>query len=132
MFGINSAAAQFFYARTPETFKAMQHLVMALDDFTKSSGKKSWFGSGQDKTMRAIEKAAIHIGRTTAMHSDGVIVIAPQTSATEIHGELQERLDQFFEAFPNWIGARTSAMVIFAVDMSKGIVRTHVDMYSRI
>ncbi len=39
--------------------------------------------------------AGIHIGRTiTAMRSDGVI--APQTSATEIHRELQERLDQFF------------------------------------
>jgi len=41
MFRINSPAAQTFYSQTPETFKAIQHLVMAMDDFCQT--KKSWY-----------------------------------------------------------------------------------------
>lgn len=127
MFGINGAAAQSYYSQTPSTFKAMQHLVMAMDDFSRS-GKKSWFG--RDKTMQAMEKVALNIGRTiTAMRSD--CVIAPQASAAEIHRKLQERLREFFEAFPTWVGAQTAAMVLFADDVSMKIIQTHIDMFPR-
>jgi hypothetical protein len=111
MFGINSASAQSFYSQTPATFKAMQQLVIAVDDFSRS--------------MQLLEKIAVHIGRTiTAMRSDGVI--APDSSVADIHVELQERFCRFFEAFATKAGTQAAATVIFNDEVSRGIVETHV------
>jgi hypothetical protein len=116
MFGIKGVSARSFYSQTPETFKAMQHLVTVMDDFSKP--------------MQLLEKLADHIGRTiAAMRSDGVIT--PHSSAADIHVELQERFTRFFEAFPTRVGAQAAAAIIFNDEVSRGIVETYVDTYSR-
>lgn len=111
MFAINGASAQSVYSQTPETFKALQHLVTILDDL---------YG-----TMPLLDKLADHIGRTiAAMRSDGVIT--PHSSVADIHVELQERFTRFFEAFATRAGAHAAASVIFNDEISRGIVETHV------
>jgi hypothetical protein len=111
MFAINGASAQSLYSQSPETFKALQHLVTILDDL---------YG-----TMPLLDKLADHIGRTiAAMRSDGVIT--PNSSVADIHVELQERFTRFFEAFATRAGAHAAAAVIFNDEISRGIVETHV------
>ena len=111
MFVIKCASAQSFYSQTPETFKAMQHLIAVVDDISRP--------------MQLLEKLKDHIGRTiAAMRSDGVITA--QSSAADIHVELQERFTRFFEAFATRAGAQAAAAVIFDDEVSKGIVETCV------
>jgi hypothetical protein len=111
MSGIKNMSALSFYSKTPETFKAMQHLVTVMDDFPGP--------------MPLLEKLADHIGRTiAAMRTDGVIT--PHSSAADVHVELQERYTRFFEAFATRVGAQAAAAVIFNDEVSRGIVETHV------
>ncbi|AUT69221.1 hypothetical protein [Paraburkholderia hospita] len=111
MFGVKGVSVQSFYSQTPETFKAMQHLVAVMDDLSRP--------------MQLLENLADHIGRTiAAMRSDGIIT--PQSSAADIHFVLQERFTRFFEAFATRAGAQAAAAVIFNDEVSKGIVETYV------
>ncbi|MFM0079750.1 hypothetical protein P0D72_12820 [Paraburkholderia sediminicola] len=125
MFGINTAEAQSFYARTPKTFKAMQHLVMAMDDFAKSSGKKTWLG--KDKSLKSMEKIAVNIGITIwAMRTDALVV--PQSSVADVHRELREQISTFVKVFPRWADAYDVAVALFSANVALEIVRAHVEM----
>jgi hypothetical protein len=128
MFGINGAAAQGFCDRAPNTFKAMQHLVMAMDDVAKHAGKKTWFG--RDKTERVTTALTQNIGRTiSAMRSDGIV--AEAESAEDVRRQLQEQVTKFFEAFPTWVNAQIFATIFFSQDSSLEIVKDHVRAVSR-
>lgn len=128
MFGINGATAQGFYNKAPNTFKAMQHLIMAMDDVAKHVGKKTWFG--RDKTEQVAAALTQNIGITiTAMRSDGVV--AEVVSAEDVRRQLQEQLTKFFEAFPTWVNAQIFATIFFSQDSSLQIVKDHMRVLSR-
>jgi len=86
----------------PHTFEAMQHLVMAMDDYVKSMGKKTIFG--KDKAPAAYEKYLQHLQRTClALQRDGQV--SPSASSEEIILKLQSVIALFKRAFPNWPNA---------------------------
>jgi sugar/nucleoside kinase (ribokinase family) len=84
---------------TPHTFNALTKLVMAMADVTKSAGKRTFLGrdKGQEAYSRFLEalKKTLH-----AMVLDGVIREA--TPSEEVAKELEEKLEKFSMAFPNW------------------------------
>lgn len=128
MFGINGAVAQGFYDKAPNTFKVMQHLVMAMDDVAKHAGKKTWFG--RDKTEQVAAALAQNIERAiAAMRSDGII--AELVSAEDVRHQLQEQLAKFFEAFPTWVNAQIFATIFFSQDSSLQIVKDHMRALNR-
>lgn len=123
MFGINGVAAQALYERAPSTFKAMQHLVMAMDDVAKWTGKKTWFG--RDKTEQMIAVLAQRIGETiSAMRDDGTI--EEGNSAEDVRLKLHEQLSQFFEAFPSWMQAQIFSTIFFSQNDSLEIIRIKI------
>ncbi|MFC0127960.1 hypothetical protein [Ralstonia solanacearum] len=119
MLGINGEAAQDFYSRAPQTFRAMQHLVMALDDCAKNVGKKTWFG--RDKTQDALVALGLNMARTiTAMRADGVLFAS--SPASDVHSALRNQVFQFFEVAPTWTRAASFAAAFFADKSSMDIV----------
>jgi len=125
MLGNNDAVAEDIYSRTPQTFKALQNLVVAMDDFQNKFGKKTWFFS--DNSPEAFTMLPTNIARTiNAMRADGVI--SRKTPAEEIDTLLKAQLDRFFEAFPMWTTARIFSDVSFAEKSFMGIIKEYVDM----
>ena len=126
MFGFNDSVAQGMYSTAPQSFKALQNLVMAMDDFQKKAGKKTLFG--KDKSQELLVMVTVNIGRTiTAMRADGII--SPKSSAEEVHRLAKAQLDRFFEAFPMWTMAMVFSEIFFSDQMSIDVVKTHVEMY---
>lgn len=123
MFGINDGAARAFHQRSPATFEAMQHLVMALDDCAKNLGRKTLFG--RDKSQEYLAKLALQMGRTiVAMRADRLLDSFTEPQA--IHELLQTQLNSFFEAFPTWLNAKAFAQAFFTDRMSLSIIEAHV------
>ncbi|NKA35762.1 hypothetical protein GO300_03827 [Ralstonia solanacearum] len=123
MFGINGVAAQAFWDSKPETFKAMQHLVMALDDCAKYVGKRTFLG--QDKTQEYLAKLALQMSRTiVAMRADGLLT--PFAEPQSIHQDLQDQLAQFFEVCPTWVRAMAFSVAFFNESMSLEIIKVQV------
>jgi len=122
MFGINGSEAREMALRTPETFKAMQNFVMALDDCAKNLGRKTLFGRNKDQEYLA--KLALEMGRTiVAMRVDRLV--EPFTEPQAIHELLQVQLGTFFEAFPTWLNAKAFAEAFFTERMSLSIIESH-------
>lgn len=83
----------------PNTFEGLQHLVMAMDDYVKSMGKRTLFG--KEKSPAAYEKYLQHLQRTIlGMQRDGQIT--PTSSSEEIIEKLRSFMALFRRAFPNW------------------------------
>ena len=92
-------AAVSFQQSSPHTFNALQKLVMAMADYQKNRGRKTFFG--RDKGLIAY-KAFEEALRDTllAMVLDGAIKrTAP---AAECRDGLVGALGAFETAFPNW------------------------------
>jgi len=95
---------------TPHTLNALQKLVMAMADVVKNAEKKTFFG--RDKGQEAyshflkILKITIH-----AMVLDGVI--RESTGTDLVAKELEEKLQKFAMAYPNWLDAYGFAAVFF-------------------
>jgi len=125
MLGINDAVAEDIYSRTPQTFKALQNLVVAMDDFQNKFGKKTWFCS--DNSPEAYTRLPTNIARAiNAMRADGVI--SAKTPAEDIHKLLKAQLDGFFETFPTFTTARIFSDVSFAEKSFMGIIKEYIDM----
>lgn len=91
--------AAAFQAECPHTFNALQHLVMAMADFAKSRGKKSFFG--KDKGLAAYKKFEDKFKDTLlAMVLDRVI--ERNAAPARARGELIRAIELFAAAFPNW------------------------------
>ncbi len=110
MFGINNGNAQQMHNVFPHTFVAMQHLVMAMEDCIKNSGKKSWFGN--DKGVDAVMKFKYQLSRTiVAMTLDGLI---DETGSNEVVAvAIMGQIAEFAKAFPTWAMAYQFAMDFF-------------------
>lgn len=126
MFNINEVAAQSYFAAKPNTFKAMQYFVMALDDCAKNVGKKSFFG--KDKGEKALESLGVNTLRTLrAMQADGVVSQA--ASWKDLHTSLREELFAFTEGFPTWVNAMAYGIVFFGGPMSAEMIKLYVEKY---
>jgi hypothetical protein len=111
MFGINDRTAQAFHSRSPHTFAALQHVVMAMDDVANAKGKRTWFG--RDKIVNATANLEVAVVKAViAMDLDDIVSSA--MSNEELAQAMKTQLDQFFEAFPTWMQARVFAEVFFA------------------
>lgn len=92
---------------TPNTFGALQHFVMSMDDYVKNTGKKSIFG--RDKGEDAYVNFLHRLKQTMfALHADN------QINASNTNDEILEKIEAvmalFQESFPNW----TDAYLYFA------------------
>ncbi|WP_021028830.1 hypothetical protein [Comamonas sp. B-9] len=88
--------------QVPHTFESMQHLIMSMDDYVKSMGKRTIFG--KEKAPAAYEKYLQHLQRTVlALQRDGQV--APGASPNEIILKLRSVMALFKRAFPNWPNA---------------------------
>ncbi len=84
---------------TPHTFNALQKLVMAMADVAKNLGKTTFFGrdKGQESYsdfLRAL-KATVQ-----SMVLDKVVNEATPTE--DVLAALEDKLEKFSAAFPNW------------------------------
>jgi hypothetical protein len=95
----NWTTAEAFQANCPHTFNALQHLVMAMADFAKSRGKKSFFG--RDKGLAAYKKFEEKFKDTLlAMVLDGVV--ERNAAPSRVRTELIKAIELFAATFPNW------------------------------
>lgn len=84
---------------TPNTFGALQHFVMSMEDYVKNSGKKSFFG--RDKGEDAYINFLRQLRQTMlALYTDN------QINASNTNDEILEKIEAvmmlFQKAFPNW------------------------------
>ena len=108
--------------RNPHTFNSLQHLVMAMADFAKSRGKRSFFG--HDKSLGAYRKFEDKLQDTIlALEIDGVI--NRRSGARAVIGALIEALNQFAERYPNWQDAYAFAYEFLVVEDSVAEARIH-------
>jgi hypothetical protein len=97
----------------PHSFAAIQKLVMAMADFEKNIGKRSWFG--RDKGAIAYEQFLNSLRQTvTCMTLD--CKIRESSSVTEVVAALEELLTKFSMAYPNWEDAYTFANHFFSAN----------------
>lgn len=95
----NWTNAALFQESAPHTFNALQHLVMAMADFSKNRGKTSFFG--KDKGLAAYKKFEDKLRDTLlAMVLDGVIERNSRPALAR--AALIKAISLFAAAFPNW------------------------------
>lgn len=102
--GSDAQAARGFFkseiaSRFPQTFRALQDMVVAASKAYKNQGKKSWFGrdKGADsyvQFMASVNKLA------TCFSSEQVYLVFP--SEMERLDALNTMVLAFFAAYPNW------------------------------
>jgi len=98
--------ADNFQNKMPHTFNALQKLVMAMEDYETSRGKKTLFG--KDKGLKAYKKFEDVLRDTLlAMVVDGAV--SRNVAAKECREKLLEMIASFSEVFPNWKDAYTFA-----------------------
>ncbi len=103
---------------TPHTFNALTKLVMAMAAVTKNSGKKTFLG--RDKGQESYSKFLAMLKATLqAMVLDGLI--RESTSTEEVIAELDQRLNEFSIAFPNWKDAYAYAYFFFRENATDAI-----------
>ena len=91
--------AREYQAKLPHTFIALQHLTMAMADYVKKRGKKSFLG--KDKGLAAYKHFEDKLrDAVLAMVLDGVI--ARNAGAAEARERLVEAIEMFEATFPNW------------------------------
>lgn len=112
------SGSQFFQDQlriiTPHTYNALQKLVMAMADLKKNIGKKTLFGrdKGQESYSKFLEKLKITL---QAMILDDIM--KESASTVEAIGHLEEKLNEFSMAHPNWLDAYDFANRFFSGDM---------------
>jgi hypothetical protein len=84
---------------TPHTYNALSKLVMTMADVRKNTGKKTLFG--RDKGQESYSKFLSALKVTMqSMVLDGVI--RESTPTEDVAAELENKLEKFAMAFPNW------------------------------
>lgn len=103
---------------TPHTFNALTKLVMTMADVTKNAGKKTLFGrdKGQESYSKFLQTLKVTV---QAMVLDGVI--RESTSTDDVAKELEEKLEKFAMAFPNWQDAYRFAAMFFGEERRDAI-----------
>lgn len=95
---------------TPHTFNALQHLVMSMADVMKNKDKKTLFG--RDKGAMSYSKFLKALRVTVhSMVLDGVI--RESTGTDQVAKELEDKLEKFAMAYPNWPDAYGFAAMFF-------------------
>lgn len=102
----------------PHTFNALTKLVMAMADVNKNAGKRTFFGrdKGQEsysEFLRAL-KLTVH-----SMVLDRVV--QESTPTDEVAKKLEEKLQKFAMAFPNWQDAYGFAAMFFGEERKNAI-----------
>ncbi len=95
---------------TPHTYNALQKLVMAMAGVAKNAGKKTLFG--RDKGQESYSKFLSMLKATLqSMVLDEVI--RESTPTEEVMSELENKMQEFKMAFPNWQDAYGFAAMFF-------------------
>jgi hypothetical protein len=102
----------------PYTFNALTKLVMAMADVAKNAGKRTFFGRDKGQAsysefLRAL-KVTVH-----SMVLDRVV--QESTPTDEVARELEEKLQKFAMAFPNWQDAYGFAAMFFGEERKNAI-----------
>lgn len=83
----------------PHTHNALTKLVMAMASVVKNTGKKTFFG--KDKGQEAYNEFKNTLGITLqCMVLDSII--KESTSTIEVISELENKINHFKMAYPNW------------------------------
>jgi hypothetical protein len=112
------SGSQFFQNQlrimTPHTYNALQKLVMAMADVKKNAGKKTFFGrdKGQASYSNFLEKLKVTL---QSMILDNIM--KESASTIEAIAHLEEKLNHFSMAHPNWQDAYDFANMFFSGDM---------------
>ena len=109
---------EFMQMTCPHTLNAMQHLVMAMADFQKNAGKKTFFG--RDKGVKSYQNFLQKLrDMLHAMILDRLITEATPTE--KVNAEILSKIDLFSRAFPNWHDAYTFAEYYFRTNQDEAI-----------
>jgi hypothetical protein len=95
----NDVALSALERMAPHTFNALQYLVMAMDDYVKNAGKKTFFG--KDKG----HKAYVNLMRRLQQTVQSLVIdrqVQESTSEDDVLKKLESVLRLFQAAFPNW------------------------------
>src|SRR5690606_18809863 len=86
--------------KNPKTHVAMQRLVMAIEDWYKVIGKKTFFGKRKDGPALELvmDRTARLLG---ALHNERLVTDAHLAPA-DLHAEVRRHFSMFFMAYPNW------------------------------
>lgn len=109
---------QLMATRSPNTFAAVQNLVMAFAGIHKSQGKRPLFG--RSPAVKAHAKMDSALSDTlTALRIDGYI--QPDFSDERAFDIFADYMILFSEAFPNWLDAYQVAADMLFKDKQAGI-----------
>lgn len=83
----------------PLSYAALQVMIMAMDDYVKNIGKKSFFGrdKGQDAQVKYLE---YFMRLMLAMNKDGHTT--PDSEPQQVLEKMTALVKLFRQAFPNW------------------------------
>lgn len=102
----------------PYSYSAMTHLVMAMANISKNSGKRTLFG--RDKGIPAYKKFFERLrNQLSAMVTDSYI--SREDTDEEVLAKLVQLIQLFSVAHPNWLDAYTVAKELFIVEKSQAI-----------
>jgi hypothetical protein len=117
MAGIKMFAEQL-QVMTPHTYNSLQHLVTTMADVVKNADKKTFLG--RDKGVGSYQKFLVALKATMhAMVLDRVISEGSPTD--EVIAKLEEKLQKFSMAYPNWQDAYGFAATFFGERRSDAI-----------
>jgi hypothetical protein len=118
----NHNLARIIQTLEPHTFNAMQHLVMAMADYSNNRHKRTFFG--RDRGLAALKKFESALRDTLlAMVIDGKL--ARDAAPEDCVHKLALSLARWAEAFPNWQDAYTFAEEYFGDGFEAAVVRVN-------
>ncbi len=95
---------------SPHTYNALTKLVMAMAGISKNAGKKTFFG--RDKGQEAYDKFLKSLKATLqSMILDELI--KESSPNEEVFNELENKINKFKMAFPNWQDAYSVSDMFF-------------------
>jgi len=83
----------------PQTYAALQRLVMSMADAANNYGKRSIFG--KDKGAAAFEKYLVQLASTVRAMSDDRLFM-PTDDSGVVRERLVQKIELFAMGYPNW------------------------------